>query len=814
MLRNYFLIAVRNLWRNKAFSLINILGLSIGISAALVIFLVVQYDFSFDRFHKDGDRIYRVVSDMHFPDQEFKNSGVCGPLTGMIRNQVPGIEESTAFWTIDNIQVDIPSSVKEKKTFKKQPKVMYADEHFFRMFNYQWLAGSPREAPNGPGKTVLTESRARAYFPGSDYSKIIGQTVIYNDTIQTTVTGIVKEFDQPTDFIFKEFISLATYKSSLEARNGYGQWGSISSSSQFFIKLAKNSKAAEIAKLITKTRAAQKKDDYLKTDNDLQPLSDIHFNATYDAFEQRIASKKVLFGLIAVATFLLLLGCINFINLTTAQSSKRAREIGIRKTMGSSAWQLIMQFLGETFLLTLLATFISILLAPWIMKLFSGFIPEGLTFAALVQPKMLVFVLALIILVSILSGLYPSIIVTKFQPAVVLKNLTFNQRGQSRKAWMRKILTVSQFAIAQFFIIATLVVGQQIRYSVNMDMGFQKEAIINFSTPLDFYKLDHKAAELQEKLKGIPGIHKISLAGDAPASNGTMMTTFKLNKDGKDIETTVELKYADTAYINLYGLKVLAGRNLRQSDTTTEYLVNEAYARFLGYRHPADVVGKYIEQGKNQRIPIVGLVSDFHTHSTQAAMGPLALTCQANYHNRFNILLSAKGKNTDGWKNTIASIEKSWKQIYPDQDFSYEFLDDAISKFYTQEQQTARLLNWSAGLAVLISCLGLLGLIIFTTTQRIKEIGVRKVLGATIPQIVSLLSWDSLKLVIVAFLLASPLAWWAMHSWLQNYTYRTGLNWWIFASTGLGMFMIAFLTLSIQTVRSASDNPVNSLRSE
>ena len=814
MIKNYLVIAFRNLWRNKIFSLINILGLSIGISAALVIFLVVQYDFSFDRFHKDGDRIYRVVSDMHFPDQEFNNSGVCGPLTGMIRTQVPGIEATTAFWTIDKINVSIPGSIQGKKNIKKQLKAIYADDGYFRLFNYQWVAGSPKDALNGPGKTVLTESRARAYFPGSDLSKVIGQTVIYNDTIQTTVSGIVKEFDQPSDFTFKEFISFATFKTSLEKRFGYDQWGSLNSSSQFFVKLAKNRTAGEIGKLITKTRATIKKDEYLPTDNSLQPLDDIHFNSNYDAFDQRIANKKVLWGLIAVASFLLLLGCINFINLTTAQSSKRAREIGIRKTLGSSAWQLIEQFLGETLLLTVMATLISVALAPWIMKLFSGFIPEGVTFSSFAQPQVILFVLALIGLVSVLSGLYPSVIISKYQPAIALKNLAFTQSGQNRKAWLRKILTVSQFAIAQFFIIATLVVGKQVRYSVNMDMGFQKDAIINFSTPFDFDKPDHNAVDLQEKLKEIPGIQKISLAGDAPASDGTMMTTMKFNKNGKSIETTVQMKFADTSYVDLYHLKILAGRNLRQSDTTTEYIVNVAYAKFLGFQHPTDIVGKYIEQGDNRKIPIVGLVSDFHTNSTQSLIGPLALTCQAKSHSAFNVLLAPKGQNTDGWKNTIARIEKAFKEIYPEQEFSYSFLDETIAKFYKQEQQTARLLNWSAGLAVLISCLGMLGLVIFTTTQRVKEIGVRKILGATVAQIVSLLSKDSLKLVIIAFLLASPLAWWAMRTWLQNYSYRTEMNWWIFALTGMSMLVIAFLTLSIQTVRSASDNPVKSLRTE
>ncbi|MFI5153237.1 MAG: FtsX-like permease family protein [Chitinophagales bacterium] len=815
MIKNYLIVAFRNLWRNKLFSTINILGLAIGISAALVIYQIVLYDFSFDKFEKDGDRIYRVVSNMHFPDQVFKNSGICGPLPPEIRKQIPGIESSTYFWLKGEMKVKTPSVIEAERIFRKQSNIILADDEYFRFMDYQWFAGSAKTALKNPNEVVLAESRARTYFPNSSPAQMIGQVIVYDDSVQAKVVGIVKDLGQITDFTFKEFISIPTYLKSLQDRNGYREWGSITSSSQFLIKLRKNIDPLTVEKQILNIRKKFGKNEYLETVNNLQPLHDIHFNGSYDNFDQRIANKKVLFGLVAVGGFLLLLGCINFINLTTAQSARRAREIGIRKTMGSSMSQLVFQFLGETFLITLLATALSMLLMPYLFKIFSSFIPDSLHIGTISLWKLGGFVLLLSVVVSILAGLYPSVVLSRYQPALVLKNMGFSQSGkQSKKVWLRQVLTLSQFAIAQFFIMATLVVGKQIHYSINMDMGFSKKAIISFNIPFDFFHPDNKNIVLLEKLRQIPGIEKISLAGAAPASNGMSFTTMKFKKDGKEIETSVEIKDADPEYLNLFQLKLLAGRNLGQSDTVIEYVANEAYARFLGFQHPADIVGKSVDRGDKKQISIVGLVGDFHTTSTQSLIKPLVLTCERKFHANFHILLSPKGETTGHWNRTIASIEKNYKEIFPDRDFNYEFFDESIAKFYEAEQNTSALLNWCTGLSVFISCLGLLGLVIYTTTQRTREIGVRKVLGASVSQIVSLLTKDFLFLVILAFVIAAPLTWWAMHHWLLNYAYRTQISWWIFAATGLSMLVIAFFTLSIQTVRTAVDNPVKSLRTE
>ena len=813
MFKNYLVSAFRSFGKNRVFSFINVAGLSIGISASLVIFLIVHYEFSYDKFHKDRDRIYRVVTNMHFPDQDFKNSGVPGPLPPAMRSEVTGIESSALFVLANDTKVQIPSKHENNGVFKKQSGIALVDDQYLNFINYGWLAGSPATAVNEPNKVVLTESRAKEYFAFNDIKDAIGQTIIYDDSVTATVSGIVKDLEQITDLVSKEFVSLSTFIDQLKQNNGWDEWGSVTSSTQFLVKLKKGVDPKGINAQLVALRKKHEKEAYLATDHFLQPLSDIHFNSDFDAFDQRQGHRPTLYGLLAVAAFLLLLGCINFINLTTAQAAKRAKEIGVRKTMGSTKTNLLSQFLTETFLLTLAATILSLLLAPFILKIFADFIPPGLSLEMLKEPLIGGFIFLLLIVVSLLSGFYPALVLTKFKPVTVLKNVASSNTGLTRRVWLRKTLTVSQFVIAQFFIIATLVVGQQIKYSLNKDMGFKKDAIVSFYTPYNYHNPDNKQFVLLQKLKTIPGIDKISLSGAAPANSGTNSTTMKFVKNGKDIETTVEVKQADTAYFSLFNMKLVAGKNLQPSDTLKEYVINETYAKFLGYNNPAEIVGQnVIRNGKN--VPIVGVIADFNSKSIHKPIAPVVFTNQQKSHSYFHVLLSNGTNNSEQWKATIGRIGNEWKGVYPEDDFKYSFFEESIAKFYKKEKDIASLMNWSTGLAVFISCLGLLGLVIYTTNQRIKEIGVRKVLGASVSQIVSLLSKDFLQLVILAFIIAAPLAWWVMNKWLEDFAFRTNVSWWIFALGGLAMLTIALLTLSIQTLRSANANPVKSLRTE
>jgi predicted permease len=819
MLKNYFKIAFRNFRHNKIFSFINIAGLAIGISASLVIYLIVSYDFSFDKFENGHDRIYRVVSDMKFPDNDFKNSGVPLPLIPAAEKQVTGVELFAPL-SLDkpDVRINRPG-INKPDLYKKQKNIIYTDNNYFKLLQYKWLAGSAQAALNNPNTTVLTESRAKAYFPGDDVSKDIGKTITYNDTITTTVTGIVKDLDEITDFTFKEFIS---YKTLPQAQfTDENNWGGVSSVDQFFLKLDPNTTVAAVQKQIQQLFDKHQKSAYLQNIFSLQPLSDIHFNSDYDNFDQRLAHRPTLYGLLAVAAILLLLGCINFINLTTAQAVQRAKEIGIRKTMGSSKRQLIFQFLSETFLLTLVATILSIILIPFIIKLFADFIPPAININMLRSADVIIFIIALTLLVSLLSGFYPALILSKYNPAVVLKNQAAAGSSSTRRIWIRKSLTVTQFVFAQAFIIAAIIVSLQIQYALHKDLGFKKDSIITVETPFNVSYFTNTAAREKSsstrqaflhQLQTLQGIADACIGSRSPASSGANMQTMKFNNGEKDIETTVEVKHGDADYFRLYNMKLVAGRYLQKSDTLSEYVINEAYSKFLGFKTPQDAVGKFLKQGDNN-YPIVGVVHDFYSESLHTQIKPLVFYSQLPFETTLHIAL--KPETSPGeWKATIAKINKAYKVFYPDEDFNYTFFDESIAKFYESEQHTSSLLKWAAGLAIFISCLGLLGLVIYTTNQRRKEIGVRKVLGASIVQIVTLISKDFMKLVLLAFIIAAPIAWLGMNKWLQSFAYRTNISWWIFFASGVFMIVIALLTLSIQTIKAASTNPVKSLRTE
>jgi putative ABC transport system permease protein len=820
MLKNFFKTALRNLMGNKTFSFINIVGLAIGISASLVIFLIVQYDFNFDKFENAGNRIYRVVSDYAFSGKAFHSSGVPHGMPLAVKNEVTGLEAVAPFRTWnEGAKVSVPAEKENDIViYKKQKDIAFVDENYFKLIPYNWIAGSPKTSLQQPYQIVLTETNAKLYFPKLDAEQIVGKEIVFNDTVRTTVTGIVKNIKQNTDFSFKTFISRATIELPRLKPDDGDDWGSTNNASQLFIKLSEGTTATQIENQIT----ALFKKNYTQTEqtrnititHSLQPLSNVHFNADYDNFDQRLAHKPTLYGLLAVAAFLLLLASVNFINLTTAQASKRAKEIGIRKIVGSSKKQLVFQFLSETFLLTAIASILSLGLTPLLLRVFSDFIPDGLRFNLLHQPDVFLFLLLLLLTLSLLSGLYPALILSSYKPVLVLKNQIYTARGNPRSAWLRKSLTVSQFVIAQVFIIATILVGRQISYTLNKDLGFKKEAVIYFDT--NYYNdndPNHKFI-LHDKLKAIPEIAMVSLSSEPPSSIhfGTRIIKYKDGK--KEIETDADKNFADTNYIKLYQMKLLAGTNLPYSDTIHNLIINETYAHVLGFKDPQQAIGKYLEWDKNMQCPIVGVVADFHQKSLHEAIKPFVISGKISDELTFNIALQPQNAERTIWKTAIMKIEKAFKEVYPNDDFEYSFLDESIAKYYTAEQNISRLLMWATALAIFISCLGLSGLVIYVTNQRTKEIGIRKVVGATVTQIVSLLSKDFLQLIVIAFIIAIPIAWFGANKWLENFAYKTSLSWWIFIAGGLIIFILALIILCLRTFKAATANPVKSLRTE
>jgi putative ABC transport system permease protein len=491
--------------------------------------------------------------------------------------------------------------------------------------------------------------------------------------------------------------------------------------------------------------------------------------------------------------------------------------------MGSLKYQLILQFLSETFIITLFASLLSFALTPVLLKLFSDFIPEGLQFS-LNDPFLILFLALLVITVSLFAGFYPAAVLSSAKPIQVLKNQVSQGTARTRGAWIRQTLTVAQFIIAQAFIMGTFLVAKQIRFMLDTDLGFSKEAILSFNTPYADTSVSKRYFLLNE-LKKIPGINLSSLGNDVPSSFGWWNTILKYQNGKKDIQTVVELKAGDTNYLKLFQIQLIAGRYLEPSDTTKEILINENCLHFLGFQNPRDAIGKMVKLD-DKMVPVVGVMKDFHAHPLSYKIAPMVF-CQ-NIGNCRQMIVSLKPEQSKGqasggeegvskennWKEAIAKIKIAFDKTYPQENFDYAFFDESIAKAYGDQQNISSLLKWATGLTVFISCLGLLGLVIYTTNHRVKEIGVRKVLGASVTQIVSILSKDFIKLVAIAFVIATPLAWWALHKWLDDFAFRTEISWWVFAVSGLGMIVIALITLSVQTIRAAMANPVNSLHSE
>lgn len=802
MFKNYFLVAVRNIWRNKVFSLLNIMGLVTGIGAALVVYLVVFYESGFNKAVADTDRIFRVVSTISFLGDSIKNNGVPVPVITVAKENIPQVENTVHFF-INNTTALITAGGKD---FKNKEDIIFADKGYMDMLGYEWLGGDAATALSQPLSVVLTKERARVYFPNTPIAQVLGKQLLYDDSIRVTVTGVVKDLAYDTDFWFREMISLPTLQTNAALKKIYlsDNWQSISSSTQLLVKLRPAARPQDALAILDKYISQHDTKDF-KTVLSLHPLSDLHFDVGFEAY-RRTASRKQLNILSMIAVALLGLAVINFVNLTTAQASRRAKETGIRKAIGGTTGQLIKQFLGETMILTLLAAVLALLLAPLLIISFHTFLPDDLPVTQLYTVPVLSFLFLLAVVVAFIAGIYPAYVLARFQPVAVLKSNTGHRGG---KVWVRQTLTAVQFTVAQFFVIATLIVSKQISFSLNKDLGFRKNAVLTVNTP----RRDPDQAKrrlLEERVAALPEVEMVSLAANTPAISGTETSILKYNNGRQEVDKTVEVRYGDSNYLPLYQLRLLAGRNIATTDSVREWLLNEKAVTAFGFKRPQDAIGQVIEGH-----PVVGVVANFSAASVRSEIPAMAIGSDAlRRHRVLHVRLRNPGEGGVVWNNAISGIEKAWKDLYPREEFSYEFLDKTVANMYRQEQRMGSLLNWCAGLAIFISILGLLGLVIFTTDQRTKEIGIRKVLGATVWQVVRMLTTDFMKPVLVAFLLAIPLSWWVMSQWLQSFVYRTGLTWWVFAAGGVIMALMALGAMSLKTVRAALSNPANTLKTE
>jgi ABC-type antimicrobial peptide transport system permease subunit len=693
--------------------------------------------------------------------------------------------------------------------FRKQAGIIFTTDSYFEIVPFRFIAGNAAQALREPFGVVLSESRAQLYFPGLPAASVVGKRISYDGNIDVLVTGVTADMNEHTDFTAQEFISYSTIsKTSLQKNFSMESWGEMTSASKLYLKLKPGRSAADTEKQIAALMLKNKEPgDTRPITFKLQPLSDIHFNKTYQA----TTDKNVLYGLLAIAGFLMLLACINFTNLSTAQASRRMKEICIRKTIGSSRKQLIVQFLGETFVITAVAAVLSMGIIPLLMDLFAGFTPKGLTFELFQDPWFPVFMCVLIVVVSFLSGLYPALVISRYRPMAILKSQT--DRTPTRGVFVRRTLTVAQFVIAQFFVIAAFIVVRQIHFSLQEDMGFRREAIITLQTPGERDTLsEQRRIELYDRLSHLPGIAMISRGFMPPAMQNGVMGGIIFNDGKHEIKSPVQVRWGDTNWINVYGITLVAGRNVTEGNNGKEALINENFVHEVGIQDPNEIVGQFLEDS-GEKVKIVGVMKDFHQSTFHSPISPLMFKSSTT-GSTFHLMMEPNGASGTSWQSTLDDARKIFTEVFPDMDFDYSFYDDTVVKWYKKERDTSTLLNWAMSLTVLISCMGLLGLVMYTSLARTKEIGIRKILGASIGSLVRILSVDFVKPVLLAFVIAAPLAAWVMDQWLATFAYRAPMSWWIFAAAGASLLLAALFTLSFQTVRTALDNPVKNLRNE
>ena len=813
MLKNYLKLAWRNIARHRAYSFINILGLSLGLSVCLVIFLLSYFELSTDTFHPDHQRIYRLVSKVVRPDFTFLQ-GAVPPITPLVvRQGIPGLEAIAAWYGYEaHVQPVANDKPATGKNVIPAPATIIAEPEYFSIFSHHWLAGSPATALNAPFKVVLTVSRARIYFGNIPPEKTMGRELIYNDSLRLTVSGIVEDWRQNSDFLYTDFISFATINTSfLRHKINLDQWGSpdIPQTSMTFVKLAKNVDTAQVNRqLATLSRGHIHFDDNNIFTLTLQPLADIHYNENVsDNFPK--AHRPTLYALMGIAVFILLLAVINFINLSTAMAIRRAKEVGVRKVLGSGRLSIILQFLIETALLTGCALVIAILAVAPIIALFHSFLPSALEFHPF-TPSVLLFLVSMTVLTTLLSGLYPAKVLSAWLPVLCLKGAgaptTLHEKGGFRKS-----LIVFQFTISLLFIICTLVIGRQINYMRTQDLGFSTEAILNINT--DMGDTSQNSKRLARLIQQIPGVDLVAREVFPPATD--MHTGFPLKYKGQHpVDINACIMMADDNFIPLYHIRLLAGSPLRNTDTLTGFVVNEAMTRNMGLTDPREAVGKML-YGGDRGVPIIGVVADFHEYSYHENIVPIAMMdFSGPPKNNIAVRLNSRLHQLGQIQTVISRMEQAWKKVYPGTPFNYRFLDDAIAAMYTKEEKTAVLMNTAMVLTIFISCMGLFGLAMFTAGQRKKEVGIRKVLGATVMDITLMLSGSFARLIALAVLIASPLAWYLMTRWLQDFAYRISIGGMVFLLAGGIALSIAMLTIGFQTLKLAFSNPAEILRTE
>lgn len=797
MLKHYFRIGWRNLWKNKVFSAINIIGLSVGLTCCLLMTMYVRHEMSYDDFQKKGDRIARVIMEYSFGGAVNKGNYTSTKVAPAFRKAFPEVESAVRMTQYARV-------VRYDEKLFTEKRFLYADSTFFGIFSFPLIRGDVRDVLSGPNKIVLTTSAATRYFGSTDpIGKIIK---VGSNGTDYLVTGVIG--DCPSNSQIK-FDFLASF-SSLGVNQENTYWDANYTT---YLLLNRPSSIAGLQAKIPGFMKKEMKDQVSGNDYvtfELEPLKRIHLHSSYGGFEPN-NSITYIYIVGAVAALMLLIASFTYINLSTARSIERAKEVGVRKVAGALKTQIFWQFISESLIVGVFALVLSLVTAMLVLPLFNQLAERELSFSSLYAPFVAGFGLVVLLCISLLAGSYPALILSRFQPVKVLKG-AFKNTGSG--LWLRRSLIIFQFVISVFLIISTFIIQNQLHYIQTKDLGYDREHVLVL--PMD-QKIQDKISTVRSVFKSNPDVLSVARAVNDPTN---ILGGYNMRRSDMPEETQIMVTAnpVDEEFIRTTGIHLIAGEDFTEQDVkdiqTDEqtkkkyhYILNESAAKELGWT-PEEAVGKKMFLGNHRPGIVKGVVKDFHFSSLHNPIKPLVLF---NDTWAGTMLIRVSGKNL---ANTISFLDKQWKTLAPHRPFEYHFLDEDFNKLYSAELRLGRVLNIFTGIALVLACLGLFGLSAYSIQQRTKEIGIRKVLGATLPHVVALLSKDFVGLVIIAMIIAFPVAGWLMHRWLEDFVYRIAISWWMFAVAGLVALVITLITISFQAVKAAVANPVKSLRSE
>ncbi|MET3874980.1 ABC transporter permease [Chitinophaga sp. OAE865] len=801
MFRNYFKIAVRHLQRHKLITVINISGLAVGMACCILIALYVRDELSFDRFHHNADNIYRVTT------QSIRQAGTAEygaatqfPIGPNLKKEISSIKEAVRIFAPGNTLY----TVGDKKIWEENSG--FVDEAFFRMFNYPLLEGNSATVLKEPYSIVLTESAAKKYFGNTSP---IGKLIKVGNSYSCTVTGVAKDFPANTDLRMTMMVSLSTMlKEALKGGNDMEAQWFMFSNNVTYVQLNDHTDPAKLTKEL-QTFVSTHIGGILKRHNiqfalELQPIRNVHLHPEGD---RGLDNSPLIWLYIAIAVFLILIACINFMNLTTARAHERAREVGLRKVLGAERKSLILQFLTESLVISVISFLLAILLVGLVMPLFNTITGKNLLLLSSADSFLYGGLLLLVLVVGLIAGSYPALYLSGLIPVRVLKG---NFITSDSRVFIRRGLVVAQFAVAVALIISTVVVFSQLRYWQTKNLGFDKEHLVNvYLSGVDGAKTTLlKTAFLNQSGVQQASMHNF-LMGSGVFNNNPVVREGQDDKDG----FVAGIIQSDFDLLKTTGIRLVAGRDFNpalSTDSTDAYIINQAAAKQLGFKD--DAVGKRIEWRPgymSRHGTIIGVVEDFNLRSLQSPVDPIIYMVRQDEVAIITLRLAAGDQ-----KAIMKRVESAWNSIIADVPFNFTFVEDDIQARYVSERTLGKLFGIFSGLAIFIACMGLLGLSMLISRQRTKEIGIRKVLGASVANISLLLSKDFLKLVLIGICIASPIAWYGMEKWLQHFAFRIHIEWWVFVLTAVIVVLIALGTVSFQSVRSALMNPVKSLRSE